>query len=219
VCRSREQLSRGCDRRRTASPTQLYFGNGNPPTNYHIVDNASAGIQLALKEIYRTGDDIGPSSVDADGTAHFTGPDGTQVVDPAHNVSGANATRSAWNFNYVVDTGLNGSLSTLSDFDFKIVVTQNGTNTHTFDLDAATHVWVDEANPAVGFGGDDFNHPASAMVQSQVAENSVNLAFLAGAFGSLATAAAAGNTYDITLEALDHQNHILSSVHDVILLA
>jgi hypothetical protein len=42
---------------------------------------------------------------------------------------------------------------------------------------------------------------------------------LDGAFGPLATSAAAGNTYDITLEALDHQNHILSFVHDVIILA
>jgi hypothetical protein len=100
------------------------------------------------------------------------------------------------------------------------VATQNGSNTHTFDLNAATHIWVDEANPTVGFGGDDFNHPATATVQSQVAENSVNLAFLTGAFGPLATSAAAGNTYDITLEALDHTTHnLLASVHDVILLA
>jgi hypothetical protein len=201
------------------SPTQLYFGNGNPPDNYHIVDNNAAGIQLDLKEIYRTGNDIAPSSIDPDGTAHFTGPDGLQVVDPAHGVSSANATRGAWNFNYVVDTGLNGSAHTLSDFDFKLVITQNGTNTHTFDLDAATHIWTDEANPLVGFGGDDFNHPASATVQSQVAENSVNLAFVQGAFGPLATSTAAGTTYDITLEALDHQNHLIAAVHDVVLLA
>jgi hypothetical protein len=200
-------------------PGNMYFGTGNPATNYHIVQSDSLGFQIDLKEIYRSGDDIAPSSTDPDGTAHFVGPDGTQVVDPAHNVSSANPARSAWNFNYVVDTGVNGSTNTLSDFHFQMVVTQNGTNSHTFTLDPSTHVWIDAANPTVGFGGDDFNHPATAQVQSQVAENSVNLAFLTGDFGPLATAAAAGNQYDITLQALDTHNTLLAQVHDVIVLA
>jgi len=80
----------------------------------------------------------------------------------------------------VVSTALGGSTTTLDAFTFKLAVTQNGTNTHIFDLNPSTHVWIDESNPLVGFGGDDFNHPASAQVQSQVAENSVNLAFIAG---------------------------------------
>jgi len=199
----------------------MYFGDGNPAGNYHIVDNAGAGIELALKEIYRQGDDIAPSGpTDNDGTAHFVVPDGTEHPDAAGHVTQTNANRSAWNFNYVVDTGLNGSTKTLSDFDFKLVVTQNGSNTHTFDLNAATHTWVDEVNPPLtGFGGDDFNHPASATVQSQVAENSVNLAFLANAFGPLATSTATGTTYDITLEAPDHTTHnVLASVHDAVIL-
>ncbi|MEA2818434.1 MAG: large repetitive protein [Bradyrhizobium sp.] len=200
------------------SGSQMYFGNGNSPNNFHIEQNNTLGIQLDLKEHYRTGNDIAASSVDADGTAHFSVPSGTQVVDPTHGVGGANATRGAWNFDFVVATGLNGQTTDLSSFTFKLAITQNGTNTHIFDLDPASHIWIDEANPTVGFGGDDFvTHPASAATQSHVAENSVNMAFVAGAFGPLATSTAAGTTYDIKLEAFDH-THLVGMVHDAVLL-
>jgi hypothetical protein len=199
--------------------TQMYFGGGNSPNNFHIEQNNTLGIQLDLKEHYRTGNDIAASSVDADGTAHFNVPSGLQVADPAHGVSGPAIPnpRGAWNFDFVVATGLNGQNTDLSSFTFKLAITQNGTNTHIFDLDPATHFWVDEGNPSVGFGGDDFNHPASAAVQSHVAENSVNMAFVAGAFGNLATSTAAGTTYDIKLEAFDH-THLVGMVHDAVLL-
>jgi hypothetical protein len=200
------------------SGSQMYFGNGNSPNNFHIEQNNTLGIQLDLKEHYRTGNDIAASSVDADGTAHFNVPSGAQVVDPAHGVGSANAGRGAWNFDFVVATGLNGQTTDLSSFTFKLAITQNGTNTHIFDLDPASHIWIDEANPTVGFGGDDFvTHPASAATQSHVAENSVNMAFVAGAFGPLATSTAAGTTYDIKLEAFDH-THLVGMVHDAVLL-
>jgi hypothetical protein len=201
--------------------SQMYTGTGNSPANYHIDANHTLGFQLDLKEHYRTGNDIAPTTVDPNGTAHFTVPAGTQHTDPDHDVGSDNANRGAWNFDYVVATGLDGATTNLSDFTFKLAITQNGTNTHIFDLNAATHAWVDEANPTVGFGGDDF-HPhegdANANVTSHVAENSVNMAFLAGAFGSLATSTAAGTTYDIKLEAFDH-THFVGMVHDFVLLA
>ncbi|MHB8273102.1 hypothetical protein [Bradyrhizobium sp.] len=197
--------------------SQMYFGSGNSPDNFHVDQNNTLGIQLDLKEHYRTGNDIAASSVDADGTAHFNVPSGTQVVDPAHGVGSANAARGAWNFDFVVATGLNSQNTDLSSFTFKLAITQNGTNTHIFDLNPATHVWIDEGSPTVGFGGDDFNHPASAATQSHVAENSVNMAFVTGAFGNLATSTAAGTTYDIKLEAFDH-THLVGMVHDAVLL-
>ena len=136
-------------------------------------------------------------------------------------MSADNTGRGAWNFDYVVATGLDGSNSNLSSFTFKLSITQNGTNTHVFDLDPTTHFWVDESNPTVGFGGDDF-HPheadASTYVQTHVAENSVNMAFLAGAFGNLPVSTAAGTTYDIKLQAFDH-THLVGMVHDYVLLA
>jgi hypothetical protein len=200
--------------------SQMYYGNGNTQGNFHIDQNNTLGFQLDLKEKFRTGNDIAPTSVDSNGTAHFTAPDGTQVVDPTDGVGSARTDRAAWSFDYVVDTGVNGSTHTLSDFTFKLAITQNGTNTHIFDLDPNTHIWVDESNPAIGFGGDDFNHPASAQVQSQIAENSVNLGFaqMQAAFGPLATSTAVGTTYDVKLEAFDH-THLVGMVHDFVILA
>src|SRR3954469_9691930 len=93
--------------------TQMYYGSGNSPNNFHIENNNTLEVELALKEHYRTGNDIAPSTTDADGTEHFTVPAGTQVVDPFHGVSSANAGRSAWNFDYVVSTALDGSTTTL----------------------------------------------------------------------------------------------------------
>jgi hypothetical protein len=198
--------------------TQMYFGSGNSPNNYHVDQNTTLGFQLDLKEHYRTGNDIAPTSVDANGVANFVVPAGTQVVDPAHGVGSANSGRAAWNFDYVVATGLNGATTSLTDFTFKLQVTQNDTNTHTFVLDPSTHVWVDESKQTVGFGGDDFSHPATSAVQSHVAENSVNLAFIAGDFGPLPQSTAAGNTYDIQLEAFQGVK-LVGLVHDHVTLA
>lgn len=182
---------------------QMYFGSGNSPNGYHIDQNHTLGFQLDLKEHYRQGNDIAPTSVDANGVANFIVPAGTQVVNPAGGVGNANPNRAAWNFDYVVATGLDGQTTSLTDFTFKLQVTQNGTNTHVFALDPATHVWLDQANPTIGFGGDDFNQPATVATQAHVAENSVNLGFatLQSVFGPLAQSTAAGTIYDIALEA------------------
>jgi hypothetical protein len=203
-----------------ASGTQMYYGTGNSITDFHIEQNNTLGFQLALKEHYRTGDDIAPTNTigDTGAVANFVAPAGAQIIDPAHDVSSASPNRAAWSFDFAVATGLNGAKTSLSDFTFKLQVTQNGTNTHVFTLDAANHTWVDQANPAVGFGGDDFNHAATASVQSHVAENSVNLAFLAAAFGPLATSTAAGTTYDIQLEAFQGVQ-LVGLVHDHVQLA
>ena len=45
----------------------------------------------------------------------------------------------------------------------------------------------------------------------------VRVAFIAAAFGNLATSTAAGTTYDIRLEAFDH-THLVAMVHDSVLL-
>lgn len=201
-----------------AHPGSMYYGNGNSDQNFHFEENKSLGIELGLKEHFRTGNDIiHTNSVSGHDVADFAVPDGTQTIDLAHGVSSANSGRSAWNFDYVVSTGMDGANTSLSDFTFKLEVTQNGTNTHIFVLNPNTHVWVDQANPTIGFGGDDFNHPATTSVQSHVAENSVNLAFLATAFGPLATSTTAGTTYDIQLEAFKGVQ-LVGLVHDHVTL-
>ena len=73
----------------------MFFGDGNRPTNYNISVDTKEDVELGLKVHYRQGDDIIPTSIDADGTAHYTVPAGTQVVDPAHNVPVANPGRAA----------------------------------------------------------------------------------------------------------------------------
>lgn len=197
-----------------ASPhgPDMYWGNGNSPSGYHISDNNTLGIELALKEHVRgTGPDL-VHTAGSDGVANVVAPAGTDGP----------GTHSLFNFDYVVDTGLNGSTKTLADFTFKLQITEtttNGaTNTQIFDLNPVTHVWTNETNPASHFGGDDFApHPATAQVQSQIAENSENLAFLGGVFGSLASATAVGTTYDIQLEAFQGVQ-LVGLVHDHILL-
>jgi hypothetical protein len=200
------------------SPTNngsMYSGTGNSPTGYHVSDNTTLGFELALKEHTRL---TGPDYVhtgDADGTANVVGKDLTQV-DPNNG-----KTYSNFNFDYVVVTGLNGATTSLADFTFKIEITQNGTNTHIFDLNPTTHIWVDEAHPLIGFGGDDF-HPheadANASTVAHVSENSQNLRFLTNAFGPLSTSTALGTTYDIQLEAFQGV-HLVGVVHDHVTLA
>jgi hypothetical protein len=195
------------------SSPDMYWGNGNSPSGYHISDNNTLGIELGLKEHTRfTGPDLAHTA-GTDGAANVTAPAGTDVA----------GTHSLFNFDYVVDTGIHGSTSTLNDFTFKLQITQTATsgatNTQVWDLNSTTHVWTNETNPNSHFGGDDFGgHPATTEVKSHVAENSENLAFLGDVFGSLASATAAGTTYDIQLEAFQ-QTHLVALVHDHVLLA
>jgi len=207
---------------------EMYFGDGNTPHNYNVAELNEQDIELGLKNHYRTGNDITPTGVDLDGTVHYNAPSGSQVVDPAHGVSSANGGRAAWAFDYVVDTGVNGSSHTLADFNFKIVFTEAAGDhagaSGTFTLDPATHLWTNAAN-ATFFGGDDFHSPASADVVSKVSENSQNLAFapFTSLFGTLDHSAAAGTVYDIQLEAFSNATHghpstLLGSVHDIVTL-
>jgi hypothetical protein len=188
-------------------------GSGNLPTNYNTSVDAKTDIELGLKIHYRQGDDILPTSVDADGTAHYVVPDGTQVIDPAHGVTSAAPNRAAWNFDFSVNTGLDGSTKTLDAFDFRIIIKSGDGETGTFDLQhlgPGNTPWVN--SPATGgFTDDDGPNP-------QLSQNSVNLgfAFMTAIFGG--DALNAGETYDITLQAFDH-GKIVAQVHDALILA
>lgn len=199
-------------------PGKMWFGTGNTATNFNIATLNNQDIELGLKIKFRSGPDIVPTTVDGDGTAHYIAPAGLQTPS-----------RAAWNFDYVVNTAVDGSTSTLSDFTFKMVITQtsptNVVDTEVFTLNAATHTWLNETFTA-GFAGDDFTptyaNPNSAtvpaMLYSQVAGNSVNLGFLASAFGPVGTSTLAGNEYDIQLQAFDDVQ-LIGVVHDVVTLA
>lgn len=192
---------------------EMFFGDGNSPTNYNISVDEKTDIELGLKIHYRQGDDITPTSVDADGTAHYIVPDGAQVVDPDHGVTTANPSRAAWNFDFSVNTGLDGSTKTLADFDFRIIVTSGDGEQGVFDLQhqgPGDTPWLNASHTA-GFADEDGTNP-------QLSQNSVNLGFgfMTAIFG--ADAMDAGETYDIVLQAFDH-GKIVAQVHDVLVLA
>lgn len=195
------------------SDDEMWFGDGNLPTNYNISVDSKTDIELGLKIHYRQGDDITPVSVDADGTAHYVVPDGTQVIDPAHGVGSARPDRAAWNFDFSVNTGLDGSTKTLDAFDFRISITSGDGESGVFDLRhlaPGNTPWTNATNTG-GFADEDGSNP-------QLSQNSVNLGFgfMTAIFG--ADAMDAGESYDILLQAFDH-GKIVAQVHDALILA
>jgi hypothetical protein len=194
-----------------AHPGQMYFGNGNLATGYNIADNAQEHVEVALKVHPRGGPDQTPT-FDSHGNPTYTEAAGLQDATPGHE-------RANWNFDFSADTALGGGNHNLNQYDFKITVA-NATHTETFDLAKGnSHVWVSEQDPSHAFGGDDFNHPATAAVMASEAENSVNVAFHAfDSFGPLAARVAAGQHYEVTLQAFEHHEQI-AAVHDFIVVA
>jgi hypothetical protein len=182
----------------------IFVGTGNTAANYNVVVDDKADIELGLKIHYRQGPDILPTSVDADGTAYYDAPAGTQPGNP---------NRAAWNFDFSVNTGIDGSTKTLDQFDFKIIITSGDGEVGIFDMQhlaAGSTPWVD--TPATGgFLDEDGLNP-------QLSQNSVNLGFnfLKAIFGT--DALDAGETYDIKLQAFDDHGKIIAQVHDVLLL-
>jgi hypothetical protein len=185
-------------------PGEMWFnfpGSGNLPTNFNISTDSKTGIELGLKIHEYRGADIIPTSVDADGTAHYTVPDGTSPL---------NAARAAWNFDFSVNSGTH---NTLDNFDFRITIKSGDGEVGTFDLQhlaPGNTPWLN-ASLTAGFGDED-------GANTHLSQNSVNLnfAFLSAIFG--ADALNAGETYDITLQAFDH-GKIVAQVHDAIILA
>src|SRR6476469_9765550 len=50
----------------TTAADEIFFGDGNRPTNYNISVDSKTHIELGLKIHYRQGDDILPVSVQSD---------------------------------------------------------------------------------------------------------------------------------------------------------
>jgi hypothetical protein len=193
----------------------LWFGTGNPNTGWNLTDKGK--LETGLKIIHRGGADYTPTGTGANGEQYYTVNAGLQIGNPA---------RAEWNFNYVVNTGVGGLAKNpdLAAYDFKMQITQSGPSflpphSAVFALNAATHEWVDQSNSAVKFGGDDFapGNAASPAVMAHIAENSVNLAFVTGDFGSLAASTVAGTEYDIKLVGFKSGN-LETFTHDHITL-
>lgn len=103
-------------------------GTGNPDTGFILQD--AGHIEVGQNIHYRTGDTIQPSAVEHNGTLDFNGPAGPQVVDPAHDVSSANANRGAVSFDWSFDTAAHGGSETQQQF-----LSSGGTEQIKLDLD------------------------------------------------------------------------------------
>lgn len=190
----------------------VFFGSGNTAEHYNISVDSKTHIELGLKLHVRQGDDILPTSVDADGTAHYQAPAGEQPGNPQH--------RAAWNFDFSVNTGLDGSTKTLDDFNFRIIIADDDGNSQAFDLQHVAPGNTPWLNVTTGSGatlGGFADEDGTAHLQ--LSQNSVNMnfGFLAAAFGP--DNMTAGEQYDITLQAFNPGNgNIVAQVHDHILL-
>jgi hypothetical protein len=183
-----------------------YWGTGNTVKNYNISVNHKADVELGLKIHEYRGADILPTPPAADGTASYVAPSG---------MSPLNGNRAAWNFDFSVNTGIEGSNQTLDAFDFRIVVESGDGERAVFNLQhngPGNTPWQLAGAPAdlgfVGFKDEDGSN-------AQVSQNSVNMSFdfMKAVFGTDYNSS--GEHYDIYLQAFDH-NRLIASVHDSI---
>ena len=171
-----------------------YWGSGNTTNNYDVFVNHAKNIELGLKVHLRGGADIAPS---LDGT--YDVPAGTQAPN-----------RATWNFDFSVNTGVEGGHKTLDAFDFRITVKSGDGEVGVFDLahlGPGNTPWLNDPLTG-GFNDEDGSNP-------QISQNSVNLgfAFMQGIFG--ADYNNAGEHYTITLEAFEGHK-LIGAVQQVI---
>ena len=180
----------------------VYVGTGNTADNYNVFVNHDADIELGLKVHYRQGPDIRPTSVEGDGSEHYEAPSGTQPGNPS---------RAAWNFDFSVNTGIEGSTRTLDAYSFRIVIESGDGERAVFvmqNVAPGVTPWVNEAG--AGFTDDD------GATNAQISQNSVNFgfAFMQAIFG--ADYNDAGEHYEIELQAFGNGNQLIGIVTDSI---
>jgi hypothetical protein len=179
--------------------TEMLVGTGIPEDNFVLFTNHELDFELGLKLHLRGGSqaDLIPT-IDGDGTAHYLAPSGL-----------AAPSRAAWNFDFSVNTGIEGSTQTLDAFDFRIVIVSGDGERAVFELEhlgPGVTPWLHSSGS--GFTDDDGLNP-------QVSQNSVNFgfAFMKAIFGEDYNDA--GEHYDIWLQAFDG-NKLVGEVHNSI---
>ena len=193
------------DANATDGHNHALFGSGNPSTHWEIQSNSN--FQLGTNIHYRTGDQIDPVANDH-GTLIYDAPAGPQVVDPAHNVSSANAHRNATSFDYSFSTGHGGNPETIQSF-----LAHGGQMLLNIDIDptAGTNFLALHAvyDPTVNPGGSHVvweTKNGTVVINDDggnqyVSQNSENLAFFTSP--PPFTPAPAGQ-YDLVFEMIDH---------------
>ncbi len=198
----------------------LLVGTGIPAVNFGTARNEAAGIELGLGVIYRQGPTVASTDDYTDGVLRFTVNDGPQST---MNGSFANhPLRAAWNFNFSVATGLNGTTTNLADYTFKLlydVDPSSATLYRPLTLEAggtgtSGFWWTDDQTGIAFITGDGGN--------IRVTQNSSNYAFgfyqafLASPYGPSNNFAGPAQ-FDIIVQAFDGaqliaQNHIVVDV-------
>ena len=202
----------------------LFFGSGNPPTGFAQQEDSTTPLELDFSVIYRTGDTIQPAGVTSCGEIIYRVPAGTQVIDPAHNVTVANPNRAAWNFNYAVVLGddagtLEQFLRARNSLEIKIDL-DPGPDVRSLTLHAVydpahnpagSHIVWETAQGQILFGDDGGT--------TQATENSENDAFwrtLIGADPHHPGYNFEPATFNLELKATARNGHALADIRSVI---
>jgi hypothetical protein len=181
----------------TENGQHLWVGSGNTATNFNVFVNHDENIELGLKIKYRGGNDIVPTAIENDGSENYDVPGG---------LASGHSWAAKWNFDFSVNTGIEGSTKTLDDFDFRIVITSADAGDRAiFNLQ---HVapgntpWLHKDGG--GFKDEDGYGTAQILGgPADISQNSVNFGFdfMQAIFG--ADYADAGEQYNIQLQAFD----------------
>jgi len=182
------------------------FGSGNPSTGW---DTQNAGaFQIGLNAHYRTGDQIAPT-LGADNTLNVNGPAGPQVVDPAHNVSSANANRGATSFDYSFSVGADTTIAAFLAAGNQMIIrvdTDSTANVNYVELHAvfdpvhsagASQVVWETASGLIAINDDGGN--------THVTQNSQNWAFYAVTPSGGGVAPAGQYDVEIAMVGANHQ--------------
>jgi hypothetical protein len=96
------------DRNNDGVDEQMFYGTGNPNTDWNIVRHEGAGVELAIRIKQFGGAAYADGAPDANGVVHYHVPTGA---------SAANANRAAWSFDYAATVLPSGDDEV---FDFKV---------------------------------------------------------------------------------------------------
>lgn len=155
------------------SPGNLWVGSGIPATNFIIRLNDDAGVELAIKGMYRQGADILPKLVDTDGVIHVEVPAGHQLVPSVRT------DRAIWNWTFSVNVAIDPSNPDLDWYDGVLLVDVDPSDNTSYLPLRLARVTTTPTGQASGFGwklgstfviGDDEGN-------AKVTQNSQNMAF------------------------------------------
>lgn len=212
-------------------------GSGIPDTG--VIKQVDVHAENAQMFTYRTGNTMQPFGVDQNGVVIFHGPDGPQVVDPAHGVSSANAARGAVAQGFSFDTGANAP----GGMAQQAFLTAGGQEFVYIDLDPTAGVsnlalraefdpiHATGSSPVVFVAADSLYFPEGTRIITDnggndfVVQNFTNLAFFNGLIDHDANTAgvqsgpiAPAGTYDFQTVMVNINGQVLSDVHSQLIL-